>query len=84
VTSGFALAAPFAPWLVPVGLALVAGSHFYSNFFAAPRVIKQNDNNDNFQASGCWDVFASSLELNSCRGGKYLEDKPNNTWLQLF
>jgi hypothetical protein len=88
VTGGFALAAPFAPCLIPGGLALVLSSHLYNNFFAIPRVEK-SDNHEDFysDARGCHDAFISSIYLNSCRGGRYLKEEPNkphNKWLQLF
>ncbi|MCD6039990.1 MAG: hypothetical protein K0S27_1390 [Gammaproteobacteria bacterium] len=75
IAGGFALAAPFTPWLIPGGLALVASSHLYNNFFAAPRVVSPYDPSFYKNAlpppGGYWENFVGSLQLNSCRGGKY-------------
>ncbi len=69
VTGGFALAAPFAPWLIPGGLALIAGSHLYNNFFAAvPRVSRSGDYNiDASKPRGWLESFVYRPLGNSCR-----------------
>ncbi len=84
VTGGFALAAPFAPWLIPGGLALIAGSHLYNNLFATPRA--QNTDGYNTDASGsrsCWHSFPDRVMKNSCRG-KIIQNDNSNVGLQLW
>ncbi len=48
MTGSFTFALPLATLLVSGGLALVAGSHFYNNFFAIPRIIVKEEKDGDF------------------------------------
>jgi hypothetical protein len=75
VTGGFALAAPFAPWLIPAGLAVVAGSHLYNNFITVYRTPATESYEQDAQ-QGCAKYFFPLL-ANSSRavsGSSHLDE----------
>ncbi|MCE3238735.1 MAG: hypothetical protein K0R24_1716 [Gammaproteobacteria bacterium] len=91
ITGGYMLAAPFAPWLIASGLALVTGSHLYNSFFSVPRVSVYEicDTDDGTEKVKLPDSFNIRVIGNNCRGKKECvwdgqDIIPNNVRLQLL